>query len=64
MEVAEDKAHLMGENFDMDLGGHTGVQIGSAPLVGIRSQGDQSLVAGSSKGHQAPTKGKEQQQNS
>lgn len=52
------------ENVDMALGGHTGVQLGDAPLVGFRSQGGQSLAIGSSKGIQAPTKGEQQQQHS
>lgn len=39
MEVVVEKAHLVEENLAMALGGHTGVQIGSAPVTGFGSRG-------------------------
>lgn len=33
MEVAMEKEHIVEKNLTMALGGHIGVQIGSAPIV-------------------------------
>lgn len=57
MEVVVEKAHLVEDNLTMELGGHTGVQIGSAPTSSFSSRGGQPQVAGSSRNFWAPSKG-------
>lgn len=57
MEVAVEKAHLVEENLEMALGGHTGIQIDSVPTSGFGCRGGQPQAIGSSRNFQAPSKG-------
>lgn len=62
MEVTVEKARTVEENLIMALGGHTGVQIGSAPIAGFSPRGGQVQTGGFSRNQQTPTKGGQQQQ--